>query len=295
MTRAENDQTCQPLEHLLALGTRQLADAGIEGPRRESRLLLTYALGLTPEQMLSRSPRDLVPEQPFLTYLARRVAREPMAFITGMQGFWTLDLAVSPATLVPRGDSETLLSCLLDYCPDTQSPKAMLDLGTGTGCLLLAALSDYPHAWGIGVDINPEAALLAQGNAVRCGLADRAVFLAGVWDNALHGQRFDVVLSNPPYIPTADLAGLMPEVRLHEPAAALDGGEDGMEAYRVLCDRIPHLLTPDGVAIFEIGIGQGDDLRVVAAEAGLDVLEIRADLGDVPRAAVLRVCREKSA
>ncbi|AQT04062.1 peptide chain release factor N(5)-glutamine methyltransferase [Acetobacter persici] len=295
MTRAENHQTCQPLEQLLALGTRQLSDAGIEGPRRETRLLLTYALGLTAEQMLSRSPRDLVPDQPFLTYLARRAAREPMAFITGRKGFWTLDLAVSPATLVPRGDSETLLSCLLDYCPDTHSSKAMLDLGTGTGCLLLAALAEYPEAWGIGVDINPEAAVLAQGNARRCGLADRALFMAGVWDNALQGQRFDVVLSNPPYIPTADLAELMPEVRLHEPLAALDGGADGMEAYRELCARMPRLLTPDGVAIFEIGIGQGEDLRAVAAAAGLEVLEIRSDFGDVPRAAVLRVCREKTA
>ncbi|MFT8471002.1 peptide chain release factor N(5)-glutamine methyltransferase [Acetobacter persici] len=295
MTRAENHQTCQPLEQLLALGTRQLSDAGIEGPRREARLLLMYALGLTAEQMLSRSPRDLVPDQPFLTYLARRAAREPMAFITGSKGFWTLDLAVSRATLVPRGDSETLLSCLLDYCPDTRSRKAMLDLGTGTGCLLLAALAEYPEAWGIGVDINPEAAVLAQGNARRCGLADRALFMAGVWDNALQGQRFDVVLSNPPYIPTADLAELMPEVRLHEPLAALDGGADGMEAYRDLCARMPRLLTPDGVAIFEIGIGQGEDLRAVAAAAGLEVLEIRSDFGDVPRAAVLRVCREKTA
>lgn len=295
MTRAENHQTCQPLEQLLALGTRQLSDAGIEEPRREARLLLTYALGLTAEQMLSRSPRDLVPDQPFLTYLARRAAREPMAFITGSKGFWTLDLAVSPATLVPRGDSETLLSCLLDYCPDTHSSKAMLDLGTGTGCLLLAALAEYPEAWGIGVDINPEAAVLAQGNARRCGLADRALFMAGVWDNALQGQRFDVVLSNPPYIPTADLAELMPEVRLHEPLAALDGGVDGMEAYRDLCARMPRLLTPDGVAIFEIGIGQGEDLWAVAAAAGLEVLEIRSDFGDVPRSAVLRVCREKTA
>ncbi|MFT8721456.1 MAG: peptide chain release factor N(5)-glutamine methyltransferase [Acetobacter malorum] len=295
MTRAENNQTGQTLEQLLALGTRQLAEAGIEAPRREARLLLTYALGLTPEQMLSRSPRDLVPEQPFLAYLARRAAREPMAFITGSKGFWTLDLAVSPATLVPRGDSETLLSCLLDYCPKTQSPKAMLDLGTGTGCLLLAALAEYPRSWGIGVDINPDAAVLAQENARRCGLADRALFMAGVWDNALHGQRFDVVLSNPPYIPTADLAELMPEVRLHEPLAALDGGDDGMEAYRVLCARMPHVLAQDGVAIFEIGIGQGDDLLAVAAEAGLEVLEIRSDFGDVPRAAVLRVCRETSA
>ncbi|MCX2560318.1 peptide chain release factor N(5)-glutamine methyltransferase [Acetobacter farinalis] len=293
MTRAENNQASQTLEQLLALGTRQLADAGIDSPRREARLLLMYALGLTPEQMLSRSPQDLVPEQPFLAYLARRVQREPMAFITGNQGFWTLDLAVSPATLVPRGDSETLLSCLLDYCPEPQAPKAMLDLGTGTGCLLLAALVEYPQAWGIGVDINPDAALLAQGNAQRCGLAERALFMAGVWDNALHGQRFDVVLSNPPYIPTGDLAGLMPEVRLHEPLAALDGGADGMEAYRVLCARLPYLLAEGGIAVFEIGIGQGEDLRVIAQAAGLEVLEIRSDFGDVPRAAVLRVCPDK--
>lgn len=289
MSRAEKHAASQPLGQLLAHGAQVLAASAIENPRREARLLLAYALGKSAEQMLGISPRDEVQEEPFLSYLTRRAAHEPMAFITGSKGFWTLDLAVSRATLIPRGDSETVLTCLLDYCPDVQAALSVLDLGTGTGCLLLAALAEYQKAWGIGVDINPEAAVLAAGNASRCGMADRAFFLAGKWDDALQGQRFDVVISNPPYIPTEDLSGLMPEVRLHEPLTALDGGEDGMEAYRFLCQRLPHLLSPSGVAIFEIGIHQSQDVQRVAAENGLEVAEIRSDLGGVPRAAVLQV------
>lgn len=289
MSRAEKHAASQPLGQLLAHGAQVLAASAIENPRREARLLLAYALGKSPEQMLAASPRDDVPAEPFLSYLARRAAHEPMAFITRSKGFWTLDLAVSPATLIPRGDSETVLACLLDYCPDVQAALSVLDMGTGTGCLLLAALAEYQKAWGIGVDINPDAAILAAHNAKRCGMAQRAFFLAGRWDDALKGQRFDVLLSNPPYIPTSDLAELMPEVRLHEPLTALDGGEDGMEAYRFLCGRLPYLLSPQGVAIFEIGIHQSQDLRHVAAEHGLEIVEIRPDLGGVPRAAVLRV------
>lgn len=295
MNRAEKEQASQPLGHLLAYATQVLSAAEIESPRREARLLMAYALGWRAEQLLAASQQDYVPEQPFLSYLERRAAREPMAFITGSKGFWTLDLAVSPATLIPRGDSETVLSCLLDYCPDKNAKLSLLDLGTGTGCLLLAALAEYEQAWGIGGDINPSAAQLAAKNAMLCGLAERASFFAGRWDDALQGQRFDVVLSNPPYIPTSDLESLMPEVRQHEPLAALDGGEDGMEAYRVLCARLPFLLTEQGIAIFEIGVHQSDDIRRVADQNNIEVVEIRKDLGDVPRAVVLRVRSEKTA
>lgn len=295
MSRAEIQAGFQPFGELLAEGARQLQEAGIEDARRECRLLLAHALGKTAQQIFLFSPQEVVPAEPFLTLLARRVKREPMAFIIGEQGFWTLDLAVSPATLIPRADSETVIACLLDFKPSKAEPLCLLDLGTGSGCLLLAALSEYPNAWGVGVDINPQAASLARHNGLRCGMAERASFFAGQWDNALAGQRFDVVLSNPPYIPTPDLAELMPEVRAHEPVAALDGGPDGMEAYRFLCARLSTLLAPDGIAIFEIGIGQVQDLEQVAQACGLEVAEVRADFGGIPRAVVLRSRAEAGA
>ncbi|MFT8473700.1 MAG: peptide chain release factor N(5)-glutamine methyltransferase [Acetobacter orientalis] len=295
VSRAEIQAGFQPFGVLLSQGARQLSEAGIENARRESRLLMAHALEKSLEQLLTLSPHELVPAEEFLTVLARRVRREPMAFITGTQGFWTLDLAVSPATLIPRADSETVISCLLEYKSNHEAALAMLDLGTGSGCLLLAALSEYPNAWGVGVDINPQAASLARRNAIQCGMAGRASLVAGRWDAALQGQRFDVVLSNPPYIPTADLAGLMPEVQTYEPVAALDGGDDGMEAYRVLCNRLPHILAPQGIAIFEIGIGQQHGLQRVAEAAGVDVLEVRADLGGIARAVVLRSRAEEGA
>lgn len=288
VSRAEKQSEFQPFGELLAEGARQLAAAGIDSPRRESRLLMAYALHESLERLIMRSPQDVVPARAFLSYVERRVGREPMAFITGVQGFWTLDIGVSPATLIPRADSETVISCLLDHMPDREKPLSILDLGTGTGCLLLAALSEYRNAWGVGIDLNPAAAGLAVENANRCKLSDRAFFMAGRWDSALAAHQFDIVLSNPPYIPTADLAELMPEVREHEPVAALDGGEDGMEAYRFLCSRLPERLTSEGLAIFEIGIHQGAALSQLAENAGFSTLETRADFGGIPRAVVLQ-------
>ncbi|MFT9256576.1 MAG: peptide chain release factor N(5)-glutamine methyltransferase [Acetobacter sp.] len=286
---ADNTQNHQSIEQLLRLGTSRLSEAGIENPRREVRLLLQHALGQSAEQMLARSARDAVPAALFLSWLERRAAHEPFAYITGSKGFWSLDLAVSGASLVPRADTETLVSCVLEYCPDHGRSLSVRDLGTGSGCLLLAVLAEYPAAWGVGVDINPQAAGLARLNAERSGLAGRAVMMAGEWVQALADHaRFDVVLSNPPYIPTQDLQTLMPEVREHEPIAALDGGADGLDAYRVLCQRLPSLLAPGGIGVFEIGIGQEPALRELAAQAGLSVVAVQPDLGGIPRAVVLR-------
>nr|WP_230975492.1 peptide chain release factor N(5)-glutamine methyltransferase [Acetobacter garciniae] len=270
-------------------GTRRLEEAGVESPRREARLLLQHALGLSAEQMLARSARESVPASLFLSWLERRARHEPFAYITGSKGFWSLDLAVSGASLVPRADTETLVECVLEHCPDQTRALSVLDLGTGSGCLLLAVLAEYPAAWGIGIDINPKAAALARSNAERSGLAGRAAMLAGEWTQALAGHaRFDVVVSNPPYIPTQDLDTLMPEVREHEPVAALDGGADGLDAYRVLCQCLPSLLAPGGIGVFEIGIGQETALRDLARQAGLNVVAVQPDLGGIPRAVVLR-------
>ncbi len=260
-----------------------LRGAGIESPAFEARLLIAHALALPRGAIATTEPDPLV----LAGLVARRVAREPMALILGRQGFWTLDLEVSPATLIPRADSETLIEAALAAWPDRGAVRRILDLGTGTGCLLLAALSEFPGAFGVGVDLVPSAAALARRNAVSCGLADRAALLCGVWDAALVG-RFDLVLSNPPYIPRADIVGLMPEVAAHEPASALDGGPDGLDAYRAIIAALPLLLAPGGVAVLELGVGQAAMVGDIASAAGFAPPVLRADLGGIDRAMVLR-------
>ena len=262
-------------------GAALLAAAGVDNPRLDARLLLGHAAGLSREALL-RDPGRLVDPAPYHALLARRAAREPVALILGRQEFWSLQFEVSDATLIPRADSEAVIEAALAAVPDRGRVRRVLDLGTGTGCLLLAALTEFPAAWGVGVDWAAEAASLAARNAAALELAGRAAFLCGDWDTAL-GGRFDLVLSNPPYIPGGDIAGLMPEVSQYEPARALDGGADGLDAYRRILVALPRLLAPDGVAVLEVGAGQAG---AVAALAGQQVT-FRADLGGVPRAMVV--------
>lgn len=273
-----------PIGDLLRQAGARLAQAGIDSAALEARLLLAHALGVDRSVFLDRS-RTIDPAV-FEGLLARRLAHEPLAFITGMQGFWTLDLAVSPDTLIPRADSETLILAAKEHC--TAAPRTILDLGTGTGALVLAALVEFPAAFGVGVDLSARAAGLAAANARAHGLAARSAFLCGKWADALDG-RFDLVLSNPPYIPTADIAALMPEVSLFEPPGALDGGTDGLDCYRDLMTTLPGLLSPEGVAVLELGAGQADAVITLAAGAGLSSVALKADLGGIPRALVLRM------
>lgn len=268
---------------------QRLRGAAIEAPRLEARRLLAHVLD-TSEEALLRDPRAAVPAdkaQHFAALLARRVAHEPFAYLTGRVGFWTLDLEVSPATLIPRADSETLVEAALAACPDKGAALRVLDLGTGTGALLLAVLSEFPDANGIGIDLKPAAAALAARNAARLGLAARAHFLAGDWAAALAG-RFDLILCNPPYIESAAIPGLMPEVARHEPASALDGGADGLAAYRRIIADLPRLLAPQGIAVLELGAGQQAAVEALGRAAGLTPEACSADLGGVPRALVLR-------
>lgn len=261
-----------------------LRAAGIEQPRLEARWLLGHAMGATVEDFL-RDPGAPVPAAAaarFGAMLARRVAREPLAFITGSAGFFGLEFQVSPATLIPRADSETLVEAALEQAP---AARRVLDLGTGTGCLLLAVLSALPDATGLGVDISPAAAALARRNAEALGLPAR--FLVGDWAAALD-SRFDLVLSNPPYIEAGAIPGLMPEVSRHEPASALDGGADGLDAYRAIIADLPRLLAPGGVAVLELGQGQAAAVQRLAGAAGLEWRPPAPDLNGVPRAAILR-------
>ncbi len=270
---------------LLRAAATALRQAGIESPVREARLLLVHALGL-PSGSLP-DPTQSIDPAGFHAVLARRLRHEPMALILGQQGFWTLDLAVSPATLIPRPDSETLIEAALDALPARNRVGRILDLGTGTGCLLLAALSEFPHAFGLGVDRNPDAAALARRNAERNGLADRAAFICADWSAPVQG-RFDLVLSNPPYIETTDIPQLMPDVALFEPASALDGGGDGLAEYRRIIPALPGLLADDGVAILELGQGQARAVSALVEYAGLPTPQTRADLAGIARALIIR-------
>jgi release factor glutamine methyltransferase len=287
-------QQDETINALIAWAARGLEAAGIELARREARLLLAHRLGLDSASMRLRDrdiqlqPADVAA---FRADVARRAAREPLAHITGSQGFWTLDLAVSDATLIPRADSEALIESLLMLRPDRGVALRSLDLGTGTGCLLLAALSEYPHAWGLGIDLSPRACDLAAVNAQAARLDARSAFLCGNWTDALSADsaRFDLVLSNPPYIPSAEIGGLMPEVARFEPRRALDGGPDGLDAYRIILSRLPGLLAPGAIAILELGAGQFDPVRAIVAGAGLEFVSVHADLGGVARAIALRM------
>jgi release factor glutamine methyltransferase len=269
---------------LLRQAAAQLAQVGIDSARLEARLLLAHALGVDRSMFLDR--RRIIDPAGFETLLARRLAHEPLAFITGMQGFWTLDLAVSPHTLIPRADSETLILAAKEHC--CTPPRTILDLGTGTGALLLSVLVEFPAAFGVGVDLSPGAAALAARNARTNGLENRSAILCAAWDAALASQ-FDLVLSNPPYIATDDITRLMPEVAYFEPASALDGGVDGLDGYRALMNLLPRVLAPEGIAILELGAGQAEAVTELATPMGLSSVALKADLGGIPRALVLRM------
>jgi len=262
-----------------------LREAAKSVPPHEARQLLAHVLGVGFSDLVRDGAREIDPAE-FHKLLERRRACEPLQLILGTAGFWDFELEVSRDTLIPRPDSETLVQAALDAC--SQSGGCVLDLGTGTGCLLLAFLRERPGWFGIGVDLSPAAAALAARNARKAGVADRAGFFAGSWGEAV-ARGFDLVLSNPPYIPRADIAGLAPEVRDWEPARALDGGADGFDAYRLMLADLPRLLAPHGVGVLELGLGQASYVTEIAAGAGLGVVEARRDLAGIERALVVRL------
>lgn len=274
------------LGHLIQEGEQLLKAADIEDARREAQLLIAAALQKTMTEIFMMDKNTLIDPVLIRQYFARRAKREPFAYIVKEQGFWSLDLEVSPATLIPRADSEALIDVLLKLLPDKNAPYRFLDLGTGTGCLLLAALSEYPNSFGVGIDLVPQAAALASKNAQRCQLQNRAVFMAGHWADSIQGQ-FDVILSNPPYIRKHELLELMPEVQNYEPMSALDGGEDGLDAYRYICHQAVDLLSDKGIIILELGIKQDQEIAKYALSKGLSVVQKQHDLNDCIRALVL--------
>lgn len=273
----------------LAEATAALAAAGFDEPRRQARRLLAAALGLSAAEAFAHPERALsVADRGQLAQVLRRtIAHEPLSRIVGVREFWGLDFLLSADTLDPRPESETVVAAVLARLPDRGAPYRLLDLGTGSGCLLLALLSERPRACGFGTDIAPGAVRTARHNAELLGLARRARFAVGDWAQAVTGL-FDAVVANPPYIPTAAIAGLMPEVRDHDPRRALDGGDDGLTAYRAIAADLPRLLSPGGLFAAEIGSGQGDSVATILGGHGLAIDGFAPDLAGIARCVVAR-------
>lgn len=250
-------------------------------PRLDAELLMAHALEMSRQAMLLTRLGDPVPEG-FAALVERRLAHEPVAYITGSRGFWTIELEVGPGVLVPRADSETLIEAAVAHFAGTAGPKRVLDLGTGPGTLLLAALAEWPVASGVGVDASETALGYARDNAVRLGLADRAELRVGDWADGLE-SRFDLILCNPPYIGTGEELG--PEVRDHEPPNALFAGADGLDDYRRIVPELSRVLAPGGIAVLEIGWTQGAAVGALVRAAGLTAA-IRQDLGGRDRAVI---------
>lgn len=273
----------------LRAATARLRTAGLPGADLDARLLLGHVLGEPRLSLALHGERPLALEQAvgFERLIARRLAGEPVARILGHREFWGIEFALSADTLVPRPDSETLVEAALDRLGDrSRAPFRIADLGTGSGCLLVALLAECPLATGLGTDLSPVALRAARANAEAAGVGARAVWLAANWAAPL-AARFDLVLSNPPYIATADIAGLERDVREHDPARALDGGDDGLDAYRALAQALPRLLAPEGLAVVELGAGQRAEVERLMRAAGLAPAGCRRDLGGVERALLL--------
>lgn len=264
--------------------------AGIDDPLIDARALVGHALRLERAQLISHSDRVLETREinAISALAARRLKREPVSRILGYREFWDLDLAVSPDVLVPRPETETVIEAALDFVVRgglRQEKLRILDIGTGTGALLLALLQELPNAIGIGTDISAAAIAVARGNAERNKLEARASFVVCNVADGVAGP-FDLVVSNPPYIPHDEIATLMPEVRDYDPPLALDGGVDGLDAYRAIARDAQRLLAPGGRLIVELGIGEEPAVAALFGRAGMTVNAARADLAGIPRALV---------
>jgi release factor glutamine methyltransferase len=249
-------------------------------PRLDAELLMAYALGITREALLLGGLERPVPEC-FASLLARRLSGEPIAYILGHRDFWTIRLRVAPGVLIPRPDSETLIEAAVAHFAGTPGPKRILDLGTGSGALLLAALSEWPGASGVGIDRSSQALAIARGNADALGVGGRAEMIEGGWAGT--GEAFDLVLCNPPYISKDE--PLPRDVVEHEPHAALFAGADGLDDYRALAPLLPAQIAPGGVACIEIGASQARAVTSFMASQGL-VVHIRHDLAGLDRCIV---------
>ena len=279
------------LADALRRATADLGSAGIEGPGNDARLLISAALGLSAAQVLARPERPLRPEEveSFGRLIARRAAREPVSRILGEREFYGRTFGISPATLDPRPDSETLIDQTLKLVAREGWPSRalrILDVGTGSGCLLLTLLAELPGAFGVGTDVSVAALQTARANAVRLGLARSAGWVAGDLVAAVRGP-FDLLISNPPYIPSLEVAQTEPEVREHDPRLALDGGPDGVTFFRRLSARVGEIV-PDGWIVVETGHNQADAVATLLAAQGLRKISVQRDVAGRRRCVAAR-------
>jgi len=256
----------------------------IDSPAIDARLLLEAATGASRLDILTDPYRVVTPDQQAMLdgFVERRLRREPVSRILGRKGFWKIMLNVTPDVLSPRPDTETLIDVALLAFEPAQGFN-VIDLGTGSGAILLAILSERPGAHGVGTDISFEALAVARDNAASLDLDGRATFLRTEWAAGFGDHSFDLVISNPPYIPSDDIPGLDPEVRDHDPVLALDGGPDGLQAYRDLAPEIMRILKPGGVFAVEIGWDQGPQVKALFEAAGFADVKVVKDLGDRDR------------
>ena len=269
------------ISRALGRATQQLRRIS-DSPRLDAELLMAAALDIGRDRLLLEMPASEVPEA-FAGFVDRRLTGEPIAYITGHRGFWNIDLEVGPGALVPRPDSETLIAAAVEHFAGSPGPNRIVDLGTGPGTLLLAALDEWPKASGLGIDASESALAYANRNAQRIGLADRSEFRVGDWAQGI-SEQFDLILCNPPYVATE--AELGPGVAEHEPHEALFAGKEGLEAYRVLAPQLPGLLAPGGIATVEIGFDQAEVVSRLLAISGLQS-RVSNDLAGHPRAILL--------
>lgn len=271
----------KPLERALADAARQLS-ATSDTARLDAELLMAEAFHIDRDRLILAPPDRAIPTR-FWSMVKRRLKGEPVAYITGRRAFWNIDLHVGPGVLVPRPDSEVLIASAIEHFEGTEGPRSILDLGTGPGTLLLAALDVWPKATGVGIDVSRRALSYASANARRLGLEGRAKLRIGDWAEGLR-ERFDLVLCNPPYVAAG--AELGPGVREYEPDEALFAGESGLDAYRTLAPQLPLLLSADGLAAVEIGHDQAGAVTKLLERAGLHARTVN-DFADRPRAILL--------
>jgi release factor glutamine methyltransferase len=288
--RAAAGLTIGALRRKIAERLRGSAD----NPALDARLLVAHALRRDPVTipLVDDEPVAAGEEARATCYAGRRLTGEPVARIIGTKEFWGRDFLLSPETLVPRPDTETVVEAVLAFVeagPGRQAPLAIVDLGTGTGAILLSLLDELPQARGLALDRSEGAVRTARTNAEKFGLGGRTGFVVGNWTTGLSGP-FDVVVANPPYIESDAIAGLPVDVRRHDPHLALDGGKDGLEAYRLIISDLPRILAPGGAAFLEMGRGQGPELAKIAEKAGFST-KLRADLAGIDRVAVLTADR----
>ena len=270
------------ISRALSRATEQLGKVS-DTPRLDAEVLMSAALGITRDRLLLSNPNGQAPDA-FYEFIERRAKGEPVAYITGQRAFWTIDLAVGPGALVPRPDSETLIIAAVEYFAGSTGPERILDLGTGPGTLLLAALDEWPKAIGLGIDSSETALYYAKRNADRLGMADRAAFRQGNWAEGIEAP-FDLVLCNPPYVAVGAETG--PGVAEHEPAEALYAGQEGLDDYRRLAPQIGGLLAPGGLAAIEIGFDQAKSAAALFEAEGLNP-SVAYDLGNRARALLIK-------